>query len=94
MEQTEAPWTGGFDRPKFGSVIKAAKAAGADGWFPYFADINRSTLAEARELGLKVGAWTVDNDDDLARLSDLEIDGICTDYPDKLARILKGMQSA
>lgn len=91
MEQSDAPWTGGFDRQKYGSVIKAAKAAGADGWFPYFADINRSTLAEARELGLKVGAWTVDKDDDLARLSDLQIDGICTDYPDRLARILKGM---
>ena len=91
QESSSAPWTAGFDRPAYGSVIKAAKAAGADGWFPYYADINRSTLAEARELGLRVGAWTVDRTDDLARLADLQIDGICTDYPDRLAQILKGM---
>lgn len=91
QERSSAPWTGGFDRAKYGSVIKAAKAAGADGWFPYFPDINRASLAEARDLGLKVGAWTVNEPDDLARLADLRVDGLCTDYPDRLARILKGM---
>ncbi len=91
LEKSNAPWTGGFDRPKYGSVIKAAKAAGAEGWFPYFADITRSSMAEARELGLKIGAWTVNETRDLARLADFGIDGICTDYPDRLNVVLKGM---
>jgi glycerophosphoryl diester phosphodiesterase len=92
LEKAGAPWTGGFDRAKYdGSVIKAAKAAGADGWFPFFADINRATLTEARGLGLKVGAWTVNAPDDLARLSDLGVDGLCTDYPDRLGAVLKTM---
>ncbi len=91
QERTSAPWAGGFDRSTYGSVIKAAKAAGADGWFPYFPDINRATLTEARDLGLKVGAWTVNETVDLERLADLGVDGLCTDYPDRLARILKGM---
>lgn len=91
LERSAAPWTGGFDRAKHGSVIKAAKAAGADGWFPFFADINRATLTEARDLGLKVGAWTVNEAPDLARLADLGVDGLCTDYPDRLGPILKGM---
>jgi glycerophosphoryl diester phosphodiesterase len=90
MERAEAPWTGGFDRSKHGgSVIKAAKAAGADGWFPYFADINRATMTEARSLGLKVAAWTVNETGDLARLADLGVDGLCTDYPDRLSALLK-----
>ncbi len=90
MERDGAPWTGGFDRSKHGgSVIKAAKAAGADGWFPFFADINRATVSEARDLGLKVGAWTVNKPDDLSRLTDLGVDGLCTDYPDRLAALLK-----
>lgn len=89
LESSSAPWTGGFDRPLYGTVIKAAKAAGADGWFPYFADINKATIAECRALGLKVGCWTVDRPDDLARLVDLGVDGICTDYPDRLASLLK-----
>ena len=91
LERSSAPWTGGFDRPKYGSVIKAAKAAGADGWFPYCADVNRATLAEAQELGLVVGAWTVNDLSDLARLADFGVDGICTDYPDRLNTVLKGM---
>jgi glycerophosphoryl diester phosphodiesterase len=91
LETGEAPWTGGFDRAKHGSVIKAAKAAGADGWFPFFADINRATLNEARELGLKVGAWTVNEAVDLTRLADFGVDGLCTDFPDRLAAILKQM---
>jgi len=91
QERSSAPWAGGFDRSKYGSVIKAAKAAGADGWFPYFPDINRATLTEARDLGLKVAAWTVNEPADLERLADLGVDGLCTDYPDRLARILKGM---
>ena len=90
-EAGAAPWTGGFDRAKYGSVIKASKAAGADGWFPYFADINRASLTEARELGLQVGAWTVNEADDLARLADLGVDGLCTDFPDRLSAVLKGM---
>jgi glycerophosphoryl diester phosphodiesterase len=92
LERAGAPWTGGFDRPKYGSVAKAAKAAGADGWFPFFADINRASLSEARDLGLKVGAWTVNEADDLARLADLEVDGLCTDYPDRLAGVLKAIR--
>jgi glycerophosphoryl diester phosphodiesterase len=31
----------------------------------------------------------VDRPDDLARLVDLGVDGICTDYPDRLASLLK-----
>ena len=91
LEQGAAPWTGGFDRSKYGSVIKAAKAGGADGWFPYFGDVNRASLTEARELGLQVGAWTVNETNDLARLADLGVDGLCTDYPDRLSAVLKGM---
>lgn len=91
LERQEAPWTGGFDRAKYGSVIGCAKAAGADGWFPYFADINRASLTEARDAGLKVGAWTVNEPSDLSRLADLGVDGLCTDYPDRLAGVLKGM---
>jgi glycerophosphoryl diester phosphodiesterase len=89
LEASDAPWTGGFDRPRHGSVIKAAKAAGADGWFPFFGDINRASVTQARDAGLKVGAWTVDAPDELARLVDLGLDGICTDRPDRLASLLK-----
>ncbi len=84
MERSAAPWTGGFDRAKYGSVIKAAKAAGADGWFPFYADVTADTLREAHEEGLAVGAWTVNAPNDLRRLAEMGVEGLCTDYPDRL----------
>ena len=79
-----SPWAGGFDAVRFGgSILKAIKAAGADGWFPYHRDATADSVAEARALGLKVGAWTVDGADEMRRLAGL--DALCTDRPDLFA---------
>lgn len=63
-------------------VIDMIASAGAQGWFPHFADARPEKVAYAREQGLKVGAWTVNRRDDMERLSGL--DAICTDRPDLL----------
>jgi glycerophosphoryl diester phosphodiesterase len=47
-------------------------------------DITEQSVAEARRLGLKVGAWTVNDTDRMRRLSLLGIDAIYTDRPDLL----------
>ncbi|MEJ0043438.1 MAG: glycerophosphodiester phosphodiesterase family protein [Rhizomicrobium sp.] len=44
-----------------------------------------------KSLGLKVGAWTVDDPADMKRLIALGLDGICTDRPDLLAKALKAV---
>ena len=81
-----SPWAGGYDAVKHGgSIRKAIHAAGGDGWFPTSTDITAETLAEARALGLKVGAWTVDEPHDMAALIEFGVDAICTDRPDMLA---------
>jgi glycerophosphoryl diester phosphodiesterase len=83
-----SPWAGGFDAVNHGgSILRAIKAAGGDGWFPAYADINPQSVAEARALGLKVGAWTVDEASDMKRM--LDIDAICTDRPDVLAKVMQ-----
>jgi len=85
-----SPWAAGYDAVKYGgSPIAAAKAAGADGWFPIWADVNADSVAEARGFGLRVGAWTVDDPVEMRRLCALGIDAICTDRPDVLADVLK-----
>jgi glycerophosphoryl diester phosphodiesterase len=85
-----SPWAGGFDAVNYGgSILRAIKAAGGDGWFPTFTDINAHSVAEARSLGLKVGAWTVDGPADMRRLLDLGLDAICTDRPDVLAQMVQ-----
>lgn len=63
-------------------VIDAIAAAGGQGWFPNFPDATPDNVAYARARGLKVGAWTVNDPADMARLSHL--DALCTDRPDLL----------
>jgi glycerophosphoryl diester phosphodiesterase len=67
-------------------VIDAIADAGGQGWFPNFPDATPDNVAYARARGLKVGAWTVNDPADMARLHDL--DAICTDRPDILNGLL------
>ena len=84
-----SPWAGGFDAVNHGgSILRAIKAAGGDGWFPTFTDATDAAVAEARSFGLKVGAWTVDEPKDMRALIARGLDAICTDRPD----ILYGLQ--
>lgn len=46
--------------------------------------------AEAHGLGLEVVVWTVNEEADMRRLIDMGVDGIITDYPDRLARVAGG----
>ncbi|MEI9989409.1 MAG: glycerophosphodiester phosphodiesterase family protein [Rhizomicrobium sp.] len=89
-ETGTSPWAAGFDAVNYGgSIQRAIKAAGGDGWFADFIDATPEAVAHARSLGLKVGAWTVNDSADMKRLIALGLDGICTDRPDLLAKALK-----
>jgi glycerophosphoryl diester phosphodiesterase len=84
-----SPWAGGFDAVNYdGSIAKAIKAAGGEGWFPPYGDATPERVAEARAVGLKVGAWTPNEPADLKRLIALKLDALCTDRPDTLAGLL------
>lgn len=90
-----SPWAAGHDAVRHGgSLIAAAKAAGADGWFPMWVDIDEDSLAEARALGLQVGAWTVNDPAEMKWLATLGIDAICTDRPDVLMAVYSPSNSA
>lgn len=82
-----SPWAAGFDAVRHdGSMPAAIKAAGAQGWFPYWRDVTAGSVAEAHALGLKVGAWTVDDPGDIHALAKIGVDAICTDRPDVMLR--------
>lgn len=66
-------------------VIDMIAAAGGQGWFPNFVDATPDQVEYARAKGLKVGAWTVNDPADMARLQNL--DAVCTDRPDLLANL-------
>ena len=66
------------------------KAAGGDGWFPCHEDATTEMVALARGKGLQVGAWTVNEPDEMKRLIGLRLDAICTDRPDLLQTLEQG----
>ncbi len=85
---TASPWTAGFHVSRHaGSVPRMIKAAGGTVWSPYFGDITRETVREAQQAGLKVVVWTVNEPLDITRMIDFGVDGIISDYPDRLRRI-------
>jgi glycerophosphoryl diester phosphodiesterase len=65
-------------------VLNAMASAKADGWFAQAANATAETIAQARQLGLKVGAWTVNEPAEMKRLLAQELNAICTDRPDLL----------
>jgi len=90
-----SPWAGGFDAVKYdGSILKAIKAAGGDGWFPMYRDATPEAIAQARALELKVGAWTIDDPADMRAAVTNGLDAICTDRPDLLAAVMTENESA
>jgi len=73
-------WGAGFS----GATTPLAVAAtGADAWSAFHETLTEAKIAEARALGLKIFAWTVNRPEDIARLAPL-VDGIITDFPEKI----------
>jgi glycerophosphoryl diester phosphodiesterase len=83
-----SPWTGPLHVSQFGgSIPKMIKAAAGAVWSPYYQEVARENLAEAHTLGLKVVVWTVNEEADMKRMIALGVDGIISDYPDRLRKV-------
>lgn len=63
--------------------------AGARLWSPDFRDLDAEKVAQARKLGLRIVAWTVNEPDEIRRVLALKLDGIISDYPDRVRAALK-----
>lgn len=82
-------WLGGFDVDDHGgSVPRTVKALGARVWSPHAMDLSPALVAEAHALGLAVIPWTVNDPKEMERAIALGIDGLITDYPDRLRAVL------
>ncbi len=74
-----------------GKSSDPAKLPAARGrvWSPNFQDLNGERIAAARSAGLKIVAWTVNEPADIRRVLDMKLDGIISDYPDRVREELK-----
>ena len=98
-----SPWLGGIDIDDFGgSLVAAAASFGADaispvhgfpqngkvtdpGYEPY---TTPQLVDEAHAAGMAVVPWTIDDPATMESLIDAGVDGLITNYPDRLRTIL------
>ncbi|GAA3460426.1 glycerophosphodiester phosphodiesterase [Saccharothrix longispora] len=98
-----SPWTGGLDLADFGgSVVEAVESFGASALSPVHGNPQNGTVGdpgyvpfttkalvdEAHRHGLKVVPWTVNDQATMHKLIDDGVDGIITDYPDRLREVM------
>lgn len=61
---------------------------GVDALHPEFNSIDEKIVRDAHALGLSINAYTVDKEEDLRKMIELKIDGIITDCPDVLKKLI------
>jgi glycerophosphoryl diester phosphodiesterase len=82
-------WTAGRKASDYESVPAMVKAAGGAIWAPNFNNIDAGSAQRAHDLGLQLVPWTVNEAADMRRLIDWGVDGIITDYPDRLREVMR-----
>lgn len=85
----DGQWTAGFKIAEHGSVPKMVKAAGGAIWSPNGGAVTQELVKEAQGLGLKVLPWTINTPAEMEKLIGWGVDGIITDYPDRLRAVMQ-----
>ncbi len=69
-------------------AIERARALGAEAIHPWFGLVGGALVATAHDAGLAVHPYTVDDVADMRRLLDLGVDGLFTNYPERLRALV------
>lgn len=98
-----SPWLGGLDIDDFdGDPIAAIRSFGATSFSPvhgfpqgggvndadYQPYVTREMVDRAHRAGIRVVPWTVDDPDTMNKLINDGVDGLITDYPDRLRQVM------
>ena len=76
-----------YDREK---IIQKALAVGADIISPHFLYVDRKFIQRCHGVGKKVLPWVLNDEKMMEAFLDLGVDGIISDYPDRLFRVYSG----
>ena len=74
-------FVGSFYRPEANAIQVPEKSSGITILMPRF-------VRTAHGRGLRVEAWTINAAEDMQRFIEMGVDGIITDYPDRLIQVL------
>ncbi|MDX1959714.1 MAG: glycerophosphodiester phosphodiesterase [Leptospiraceae bacterium] len=78
-----------FRRTKQTRAIEQAITANAKIISPYYEYVDEFFLKTAHEKNLIVIPWTVNDPEDMKRLLQIGVDGIISDYPDRLKKVFE-----
>lgn len=89
----DGAWTAGHLLKDHGdSVPRMVKASAKDFsgviWAPNHNNLTAALVKEAQALGLQVIPWTINQKDAMERIMGWGVDGIITDYPDRLREVM------
>jgi glycerophosphoryl diester phosphodiesterase len=84
-----SPWLAGLDADDYPSTPALVKAAGGQVWSPFWRNVTPELVAEAQKLGLKVIPWTVNDPAEMERQIGMKVDGLISDYPDRLRAVMQ-----
>lgn len=60
-----------------------------DTYSPHFSLIDEPTVQYARQKGMKIIPWTINETSDMERMKKFNLDGIITDYPDRAVKVFR-----
>jgi glycerophosphoryl diester phosphodiesterase len=67
-------------------AVALARACRAEALHPSFHYLTRDVVVAAHTARIAVNTWTVNDPADIARVADMGVDGIFSDFPDRLAQ--------
>ena len=65
-------------------AIEFGKKINAQAIHPHFKLLNDKAVKKIKNNGFKIYTWTVNNEDDINFMKKLKVDGIISDYPDRI----------
>ncbi len=86
--------TGFLFSDRLSSPVSTAVDAGARQLLPRIDRVTRELVTEAHAHDLKVVAWTADSRAEMQKLIAVGVDGIITNYPDRLIELLRATPQA
>jgi glycerophosphoryl diester phosphodiesterase len=69
---------------------KYARTAGADALHPYFYALNNELIQIIKDEGIMINTFTVNEINYMKYFYQAGVDGIITNYPDKLKKVVEG----
>ena len=67
-------------------AIETARETQASAIHPNFKTLNQENVQQMQQAGFKVFTWTVNEPEAIANMKSLGVDGIITDYPDRVSK--------